>query len=830
MNDPFGSWNPATSASDDPARWGQLLALIESDELDSNSLPNTEVQLNQDDGASNDAPTYRRGRLIGSGGMGLVYEAERITTAEGSPLAAKTESVAIKILRPELTSNPKAVRHFLREVRFQSNMDHPGILPVLDVGDDEKEPWFSMPLMREGSLADRLAREGILPDADISRIAGGVARALDYAQRTKGILHRDIKPANVLLDSEGAPVIMDFGLARQIDSDSIHEFQPSHKLGTAAYMSPQIAKGDADLQCDVYAFGALIYEMLVGRPPYQGDTSESILEQIRKASSPPISEVNPAAPKHWVNVAEGCLARPSVDRYPSMSAILEDIERIERGESPTGRIPVHRSNRSWVSTSFLILPLLAIIAALIAGKDSPNPIPTKVIDQPSDSTRVQPRGSTLRIELASGPIRHPDVPHWGPGRISDSRADGPKRTYVPNRLRDKILIFSHTGELVDSFPIGADGGTNINLTTLKDIGGDPREEVIVNWLSEGQAMLRVFSPTGTPGKQFQFQGSDTFLPDSSPYWSHLKAHDIFDIEPDGHTDLIATINSGEELTPRGVCIFDFTSGKLTWSFSTRGWAYQVRTMDISPADELDLVFVTAAVNNEGKPDDPHSDAHSWIFCVGHDNQRIWSRQLGDEYTYPRFLDKSPPRDSPIILSLAGAKHARAKVGKSSIGKMLAIGLDGTIATNLDVEAYIEDMIRFEDDILITDENGTMHRVDKELKRIKSETPLREFKEAKIWQQNPNGAKIIASFLGVEDLNNDGRTEVVLSVYRQDAEKRQHECDLVILNSEMKEITRRRFQEISKSTNGFVAELHDMDGDGRKEIVIRNESLSIYRIE
>jgi hypothetical protein len=266
--------------------------------------------------------------LIGQGGMGLVL------LARDPSCDAK---VAIKILRPELAQDAQAVKRFLTEARHMHRLEHARIVRVLEVCDRPGAPYYVMPYHQRGSLA-RLIKPGEPPEPDLSlRFARDVAEALAHAH-AQGIIHRDVKPLNVLLDAQDRACLADFGLVRAFDhNESLLEPGREGRIGTVAYMSPAVARGEAeDTRCDIYSFGALLYEMLTGEPPYSGESREAIFAQILAGPPVPVRTHNPRASSGLAAVVEGCMARELRDRYASMSDVLADLKRIEAGQSAAG--------------------------------------------------------------------------------------------------------------------------------------------------------------------------------------------------------------------------------------------------------------------------------------------------------------------------------------------------------------------------------------------------------------------------------------------------------------------------------------------------------------
>jgi serine/threonine protein kinase len=266
-------------------------------------------------------------RVLGSGGMGMVLLARDAYTGK---------SVAVKLIRPELVSVPQVVHRFVKEAGHLQKLKHPNIVPVLEVSDRPAGPYFVMPYYERGSLAQAIQPGQPLEIETTLDIALDVAAGLQFAHR-RGIIHRDLKPANILRP-EGQPACLaDFGLARTVFNDTIVDVEHQRVEGTAPYMSPGVAAGDAeDTRCDIYAFGALLYEMLTGEPPYAGRSLEDIRRQILAGPPRPIRERNPGADHGLCLVAEGAMARELRDRYADMADVLADLQRIKDGRTPVG--------------------------------------------------------------------------------------------------------------------------------------------------------------------------------------------------------------------------------------------------------------------------------------------------------------------------------------------------------------------------------------------------------------------------------------------------------------------------------------------------------------
>ena len=265
-------------------------------------------------------------KAIGQGGMARVYLATEPVTGT---------SVALKMLHEELAQDPRVVKRFLAEARHMYELSHPNILKVLEVSGPEDGVFFVMPLARGDSLDQKIGPNG-MSEEDILDICTQVAEGLTYAH-SKGLLHRDLKPANILLDGEGRAMIADFGLVRPFFNDTMIDVTKTRPEGTPAYMSPRVAAGQAeDTRADIYAFGALMYEMITGHPPYTGRDPMAVLDAIIAAPPEPLASAKPEASAGLVAITEFCMARELRDRYASMSDVLDDLNKLKTGQAPRG--------------------------------------------------------------------------------------------------------------------------------------------------------------------------------------------------------------------------------------------------------------------------------------------------------------------------------------------------------------------------------------------------------------------------------------------------------------------------------------------------------------
>ncbi|MDH3207639.1 MAG: serine/threonine-protein kinase [Gemmatimonadota bacterium] len=299
---------------------------------------------------------YEVEREIGEGGMATVFLAKDLK---------HNRNVALKVLKPELAAVVGAER-FLAEIETTANLSHPHILPLYDSGEADSLLFYVMPYVEGESLRERLDREHQLPIDDAVRIATNMAEALDYAHR-QGVIHRDIKPANVLLQ-DGKPVISDFGIALALGTAGQGRLtETGLSVGTPHYMSPEQATGDQTVgaSTDIYALGAVLYEMLVGEPPYTGSTAQAVLGKIITGDAPSVREERKSVPLNVDAAIRKALEQVPADRFVGaqrFASALADPGFGHRGRSPThAESGANRWKRIALATS-LVSVALAMVA------------------------------------------------------------------------------------------------------------------------------------------------------------------------------------------------------------------------------------------------------------------------------------------------------------------------------------------------------------------------------------------------------------------------------------------------------------------------------------
>jgi serine/threonine-protein kinase len=305
---------------------------------------------------------YEVDSVLGRGGMGIVFRARHL---------GLNRLVALKMTLDGAYAGTVEWERFKREAEAAAALRHPNVVPIYDIGDVDGRPYFTMELVDGGSLSQRLAGRPQPPQAAaelMATLSGAV-----QAAHACGIAHRDLKPANVLLTTDGTPKISDFGLSRRLDGQASVS-QSGIPIGTPSYMAPEQAQGKAGAigpAVDVYALGAILYELLTGRPPFRAATAVETLQQVLLQDPAPPSRLNDKVPRDLETICLKCLHKEPGRRYTTAAALADDLQRFGEGRPIQAR-PVGHTERLWRCvrrnpTAAALLATALALAALASG-------------------------------------------------------------------------------------------------------------------------------------------------------------------------------------------------------------------------------------------------------------------------------------------------------------------------------------------------------------------------------------------------------------------------------------------------------------------------------
>jgi serine/threonine-protein kinase len=273
-------------------------------------------------------PGYEVLSVLGRGAMGVVYKARQI---------GLDRFVALKVLPQGGHNDREALQRFRTEARATAQLHHPNIVQIFDIGETDSLPYFSLEFVEGGSLAQKLGGQPQPPRQAVLTVEI-LARAIAVAHE-RGIIHRDLKPANVLLTNTGQPKISDFGLAKLLGEKNRHTMHGAI-LGTPSYMAPEQARGNMKAICaatDIFSLGAILYEMLTGRPPFQGATVFDTMQQLMHDRPRPLRGLRPELPRDLERIVNKCLEKLPDDRYQSGRELADDLRRFLSGQEVLAR-------------------------------------------------------------------------------------------------------------------------------------------------------------------------------------------------------------------------------------------------------------------------------------------------------------------------------------------------------------------------------------------------------------------------------------------------------------------------------------------------------------
>jgi len=509
---------------------------------------------------------------LGAGGMGEVYRAKD-TRLE--------RIVAIKVLPQHLSSSPEVRQRFEREAKTISQLSHPHICALYDVGNQDGVEYLVMEYLEGETLANRLVK-GPLPLEQMLRYSIEIADALDKAHR-QGIVHRDLKPGNVMLTGSGVKLV-DFGLAKfaaarpaglsgvtSLPTQAPDLTAEGTILGTFQYMAPEQLEGkEADARTDIFAFGAVLHEMATGKKAFEGSSQASLISAILRDEPRPISQVQPMTPPALDRVVKTCLAKDPDDRWQSAHDVATELKWIAEGGSQTGLLaPVTAQHKTrerviWASAGFALAAVAAAIVFRVLAGFTPSPFPT-----PQAIKRM-----TIKLPDTE-PLALAKFTPLGIGRTSVALSpDGSLLAYAAER-NGKSQLYLRALDRFDAKPIpGTEGAYNpffspdgrslgfFSENTLKKVslqGGEPvtlceariphgaswgPDDTIVFADSEGFNLSQVPASGGKP-QVFKLEGLRAFYPEFLPGGKAVLFSIFSSFNPDYYQIAVLSLATGE---------------------------------------------------------------------------------------------------------------------------------------------------------------------------------------------------------------------------------------------------------------------------------------------
>ena len=640
--------------------------------------------------------SYEVLRVLGRGGMGVVL----LARGPGSPTP-----VALKVLRAELVGHPRTRARFAAEAQHMRQLAHPGIVPVLAAGEQAGVPWFAMPYFAGGSLALRLGRGELLERSELLRIARTVAGALDHAHR-RGIIHRDLKPANILLGADGTACVADFGLARSLFNEGVRDPRHDPGEGTAPYMSPAVARGEAeDTRCDIYSFGALLYEMLAGRAPYHGESAAAILDAVRAGPPPAIRLLNPKADAGLVRVAEAAMARELRDRYAQMADAAADLERLAAGQAPVGPRASRRAS-GWRRR--VLSPRARVGGALLALL-----------------------GAGLWLWSASRPalvLKHrlvlPQVAAWRGAQVGNLDADETPDFVIPEG--EELRMVSGRGELLFQPWRLREPRTSpvLEFSGCADVDGDGNDELFLGWANGGTATLAPVNINGFPLKRFTWRSSTFVHPQYGPDWTRLRWEAWVDLEGDGRRELLVSASTDRGKEPRALICYDFESQTERWQQTIAPHIVKVVTADMDGDGRQEVLVGTRAPGNGNFLGDGTDDEHSYLYAFSAAGELLWRIEGGGLFSETLPVVAGEVHNPRVVYARSDALGHLTTEGEQEFGRLLRLDHRGSVLARWENDRAIVDCAAVDldgddqRDLLATDLGGRLWHLDPDLRSVK----------------------------------------------------------------------------------------------------------------
>lgn len=745
-------------------------------------------------------PDHTLIRRIGEGSYGDVWIARNDVT--GGLRAVKV------VHRLRFDSDRPYDREYEGIVRFEPiSRKHPSLVDILHVGRNDAEGCFyyvmelsdPMPIddamdrspdgidpatYQPWTLESDLRRRGRITSAECVRLGLALSEGLVFLHQ-HGLVHRDIKPANIIF-VDGTPRLADVGLIAQ--TGSARSF-----VGTEGYIPPE---GPGKPTADIYALGMVLYELATGQ-----DRHEFPDLPDEPPSDPLFRELN-------LVVLRACDPKPA-KRHPSAQELRHELRAIDKG----GSLVVRRGSRAVLLTLLCLLCLLVVFG--------------------SRDARPEPFPRLHRIRALPLPVAFREA------AIAVGDFDADQEADVVIVEKNRLLVADGSGLIHGQWQPANVGAAGLELGPLIDVDGDGRDDVFVNWRRGAKLHAALVSQHFQERRRFNAVGVLRETPAGMVGDSHLATRHVQDLDGDGTSELLASINTGFSGQSRAVVCFDYPSGRELWRYPVAAFPERMVLLDLEGDGKLEVLLGSYAVNNGSQLPDGTDDRHSYLYALRHDGSLLWRREMGGVYTgcQPIATERSGAAESGVIAMVFGHRAPRAAENEDEVGQLLRLDSLGRTVAGFSLGATVLDARvlprrRGEISVLVTDRTGRLLVLNDQLR-------LQQVRRVVA----PRFADVDLRLQSVADLNGDGQEELALTSSQianitpfspgHPGEppdiRHYHHNEIIILGADLDVIVRHQVARLWKKNPGLRIFAANFEGDSAAEILCVENKATLLRL-